>query len=71
MAFISIVLSYIIALGIAFLVTGVVLRILGRIKMKRNPYQKPPSVAWVIFLVLGICIIAIPIYSFVIVNLIY
>ena len=39
--------------------------------MKKNPYRKPPSVAWVVFPVFGIIVIAMPISVIISANVVH
>ena len=51
---------YLLLAGIVLTVSGAVVRIVGNVKYKKNPKRKPPSSAWVVLFVLGLCFVVIP-----------
>jgi len=45
--------------GIALTVAGVIIRAVGKARMKKRPDSKPPSKAWVVLLIIGIALIVL------------
>ena len=46
--------------GIILTISGAVVRIVGNVKYKKNPKRKPPTSAWLVLFVIGLCLVVIP-----------
>ena len=51
---------YLLLAGIILTVTGVIVRIVGNVRYKKNPKRKPPSSVGIVLFVIGLCLVVIP-----------
>ena len=51
---------YLLPVGVALVLAGAITKIVGNVRIKKNPKGKPPSKAWLVLFLAGLCIVVIP-----------
>ena len=63
------VVMFLLMAGAILVVIGIVLLIAGKLRMRKNPYGKHPSAAWLVCLIIGIAFIVLPLLFLWIINI--